>query len=1119
MTPGFFRICLRELRGTRADATKKPRNSFVDERGAEMTPFTPLRVAAYPVRVLLILTLLVTASFVAPSTARAAGGETGNLAGTVVDSVSKAPVKNARVTAASPSGTQIAHTDGRGFFTLLGLPVDTYTLSVESPGYDSVILNGITVVGDQSLGLGTISMAKQLKTIGRVEARSKSGAFQPNQTVDSVTVSGARIVQTTGKVAATNEQNLILAVPGTSVTSAGNITIRGGLATEVGYQFDGVDYTEPFFSTNATNGRYNGLGSLQVVEGAGDATQGNVGGGVINIIPKRGTNPPFGYVDFEASGPNFGHQFSMEYGFASANGRVSDYIAYNGQRAVPFCSVGGCTGYYGSNVAQYGAFYSTGYQANDDIVNNFVYKFGHNNNQALQILYQVRDLQDFGNLGGLAHQQFYPYDPATYVPNGFAPPPSSGAVAGFPFQSAQRFSQLIGLVQGAPGKPTTPTMGELVAFNPTRFLKFEYTNSLDASTFLAVRTYNWSTLQGGSSTLEGSPDPNWAQTGGSRTGTSLEITRQLSSKNTLTFAAKYENQHPIWDGYYPYELTDLLAEIPPGFGVPSAADWAPLNSNGMCSLTNAPPGPQGCYLAKYFGHNIQRIPISGINYHESDFQVYGLALRDQWAPNSRLKFDFGIREDGANYKFGSNLPLSPDPGNPSDVDPSAISAQYLQPRVFEPRLAAAYQMGQNDSLRVGYGRSVVFLNAQTAGTPASLYNYNSYLNIPALDTTASPQCGSGTNLSRNTPGHLFKCQNYAQSLLWLYDQNFDAPDVGAAQNSDYSNYDLTYQHQFHNGWGMRLTPFYKLGTELPSFALLSQKVDPVTGQILSEVFTVNNLGINRTTGAEFGLTTPDRLVGWSGFLSMTYQNVISSTPPLIGGEDSLPINGSGSLALGDVYRAGYVTPFEARLGTSWTAKSGLRIAPILEYTRGYPYNVGTLTASGQSYGGKFYNIPQVNFGGGVTQIPGFLGVTGPGLSTNFCDPVFCGNAFHPNIAAGRGTCETPSAGGCLSHPALGADLTMEFTHNKNTVGIYMQNVFNNMYYGAIPVVNPYYQPIASGVAGVQTGKLPQANPGYSGGIFQNRGYANVPTNAYGYGPYILAPQQPFTFTVYYQREL
>ncbi len=1097
-----------------------------------MTPFTPLRIAVAPVRALLILTLLTTANLFVPAPTFAAGGETGNLTGTVIDSATKAAVKNAKVTAASPSGYQVAHTDSRGFFSLLGLNVDTYTISVEAQGYDSALINGVTVVGDQSLGLGAISMTKQLKTIGRVEARSKSGAFQPNQTVDSVTVSGARIVQTTGKVASTNEQNLVLAVPGTSVTSAGNITIRGGLATEVGYQFDGVDYTEPFFSTNATNGRYNGLGSLQVVEGAGDATQGNVGGGVINLIPKRGTNPAFGYVDFEASGPNFGHQFSFEYGFATPNGRLSDYIAYTGQRSVPFCSVGGCTGYYGSNVAQYGAFYSTGYQANDDIVNNFVYKFGRNNNQSLQILYQVRDLQDFGNLGGLKGQTFYPYDPATYVPNGFAPPPGSGSSGlQYPFQSGARFGQLIGLVQGTPGSNTAPTIGELVAFNPTRFLKFEYTNSLDASTFFAIRSYNWNTLQGGSSTLQGSPDPSWAQTGGSRTGVSAEITKQFSAKHTLTLAGKYENQHPIWDGYYPYEITQLLGFIPPGFGVPSAADFAPLTSSGMCSLNNEAPGPNGCYLAKYFGHNIPRIPISGINYHQSDFQVFGLALREQWAPNSRFKMDLGVREDGANYKFGQNLPLSPDPGNPSDVDPSAITPNYLQPREFEPRIAAAYQMGANDSLRVGYGRSVVFLNAQTAGTPASLYNYNQFLNIPALDTPNQfgPACGSGTNNSRHTPvvisgqkvgtSNLFYCSNYAQSLLWLYDQNFDAPDLGAAQNSVYSNYDLTYQHQFRNGWGMRLTPFYKLGTQLPSFALLSEKVDPVTGQILSEVFTVNNIGINRTTGAEFGLTTPDRPIGWSGFLSMTYQNVLSSTPPLIGGEDALPINGSGSLALGDVYRAGYVTPFEARLGASFAAKSGLRVAPILEYTRGYPYNVGTTIASGESYGGKFYNIPQVNFGGGVTQIPGFLNVTGPGLSTNFCDPVYCGNAFHPNIAAGRGTCETPSAGGCLSHPALGLDLTLEFTHNKNTVGIYMQNVFNNMYYGAIPEVNPYYQPVATGVAGVQTGQLPQANPNYAGGIYRNRGYANIPTNAYGYGPYILAPQQPYTFTVYYQREL
>ena len=313
-------------------------------------------------------------------------------------------------------------------------------------------------------------------------------------------------------------------------------------------------------------------------------------------------------------------------------------------------------------------------------------------------------------------------------------------------------------------------------------------------------------------------------------------------------------------------MTQLLAEIPPGFGLPSAADWAPLNSNGMCSLTNAPPGPQGCYLAKYFGHNIQRIPISASTTTRATSKSTALRCATTWKPNSRLKFDFGIREDGANYKFGSNLPLSPDPGNPSDVDPSAITAQYLQPRVFEPRLAAAYQMGQNDSLRVGYGRSV---NAQRAdgrhareplqlqllpNTPGGSIRRASFCRLRQRHEQLAPHAG-GHQRQKVGNSNLFYCpSNYAQSLLWLYDQNFDAPDVGAAQNSDYSNYDLTYQHQFHNGWGMRFTwPPYKLGTELPSFALLSQKVDPVTGQILSEVFTVNNLGINRTTGAEFGL--------------------------------------------------------------------------------------------------------------------------------------------------------------------------------------------------------------------------------------------------------------------------
>jgi hypothetical protein len=1087
------------------------------------------------------LALLV--AMLAPMPALAAGGQTGNVAGTIVDVQSRQPIANATVSIVSPSGRYMAKTNARGFFSILGLSVDTYTLSIEAPGYEALVQSGVTIIGDQTIGLGTIALTKRLHTIGRVKARSQSSAFQPSQTVDSVTVSGARIVQTTGKAASTDEQALILAVPGTSVTNAGNITIRGGLATEVGYQFDGVDYTEPFSATNATNGKFNGLGALQVVEGAGDATQGNVGGGVINIIPKRGANPPFGLVDAEVWSPNYGHQFAFEYGFASKSGNVSDYIAYNGQRDVPYY------GYHASATAPYGNFYGISYEADDDLVNNFVYKFGRSNDQQLQILYQNRNLQQWGNAGGLGGQQYYLFDPASYTQATEAPGQAAGfgyvypngatyGPLGYAFGPVSNFQRLIGIAPYTPVTNMAPPGPELEYFNPTRFLKLEYDRTFSGSTYLALRSYNWETLQGGFNNLyQGSPLPNWEQSGGSRSGISGELTKQFSEKHTLTLAGKFENQHPLWDDYDPYSLPeDLVYNSVPalgggaGIGEPTSYDFMSLGANGLCPATGAKPGPLGCYLAKYFPHGIPRIPVDGINYHQSDFQVFGLALRDQWSPSARLKFDVGVREDGANYKLGPN-PLYANLNDPYDVDPSYITSDQIRPRVTEPRAAATYQMGPNDALRIGYGRSVVFANAGTFGTPGALYNYEPFLNVPPLDHPGLtyPACGSGYNYSRKTPVYIggkfqgdsnyFYCQNYAQELYWLYDQYHDAPDVGSIHPAVYINYDLTYQHQFRNGIGLRFTPFYKLGSSLPSYALISEVVDPSTGQILSQVFNSNNIGVNRTTGAELGLTTPDRAIGWSGFLSLTYQNVFNSTPPLIGGEDTLPINASGSLILGDVYRAGYVSPFVARVGAEYKTASGWRFNPIVQFDRGYPFNVGTTIASAFPLANGFANIPQVNYGAGVTQIPGFLFVTGPGLSTQYADPAFPGNAYNPNIAATRGTPETPSAGGVLSHPEMTANLSIEYTRDRHTVGMFVQNLFGNVYFGSHLQVNPYYQPVATGVAGPQTGQVPQANPGFEGGVFSNRGYANVPSNAYGLGPYILLPNEPTTVQFYYQFEL
>ncbi len=73
----------------------------------------------------------------------------------------------------------------------------------------------------------------------------------------------------------------------------------------------------PFFDGNGSSGYLANLtggsgGELQVVSGSGDATQGNIGAGVINIVPPRGTYPATGGFSALVDEPYYNHQLSLE---------------------------------------------------------------------------------------------------------------------------------------------------------------------------------------------------------------------------------------------------------------------------------------------------------------------------------------------------------------------------------------------------------------------------------------------------------------------------------------------------------------------------------------------------------------------------------------------------------------------------------------------------------------------------------------------------------------------------------------------------------------------------------------------------------------------------------------
>ncbi len=309
-----------------------------------------------------------------------AAGTTGTISGTVTAQSGSTivPVAGVTVTAVSSNDKYTATTDAKGFFAMTGVNPDTYSISYKLAGYSTYTTNGITVAQDQVVTAST-TLSKALVTIGTTKARSTTSAFQPTQTVDQYNFNDTQIATTLGKTGATNEVNLLAAIPGASFDNTGYPVLRGGRENEEGYQFEGIDYTDAFTSQFVNALVINGAANFQVTPGTGNASVGNAGTGSINVIAKRGKNPAFGQFEADVFSGFYTHELHGEYGFASPTGRLSNYSAFYGTRGA---------GHYGAGGADplpLGAYFGgRNYQWLNEFTNNAVYKFGRDNNQSMQ---------------------------------------------------------------------------------------------------------------------------------------------------------------------------------------------------------------------------------------------------------------------------------------------------------------------------------------------------------------------------------------------------------------------------------------------------------------------------------------------------------------------------------------------------------------------------------------------------------------------------------------------------------------------------------------------------------------------------------------------------------------
>jgi len=239
----------------------------------------------------LVLCVLVAMLFVAASFAQET---TAGIQGTVKDQQG-AVVNGATVELTSPSliGTKSIKTDSSGKYQFAALPPGTYELTVTAPNFKTVKQNNLDLAAGR---LPTIDIALQVGTVGEtIEVSSAAPIVDVTQSKVQVSVSSEEMANVPkGR----SFQSLIPFAPG-----ARQEPLQGSRGNNNnGFQVDGASDSENVYlidGVNTTNIANGGVGKsfqtdfiqeVQVKSSSFEAEYGGALGGVVNAVPKHGSN-------------------------------------------------------------------------------------------------------------------------------------------------------------------------------------------------------------------------------------------------------------------------------------------------------------------------------------------------------------------------------------------------------------------------------------------------------------------------------------------------------------------------------------------------------------------------------------------------------------------------------------------------------------------------------------------------------------------------------------------------------------------------------------------------------------------------------------------------------------
>lgn len=926
----------------------------------------------------------------------ALAGTTGGITGHVVDNAG-APLAGAKVGATSPSQSANATTDAKGFYVILNLSPDTFSVTATKDGYDAVTVAGFTVQADQSTR-ADFSLKPSAKVIAHVTTSAQVSVVSRTVTGDLYAVNAQAINAYQGSAGGAetlySQNGVVGSLPGVlrdvgtggGYAGNGSISMRGGTNDQVGFELEGIPLNRSFDAANATSFVTNGLSSLEVYTGGEPADAGRSMAGYINEQITRGRYPGGADLTLVAGTPDYNHtlqadayggtpdqRFTWYFSTLAANADYNfgnrnnlDNTIINVPANDPTCPF--FNGVNGTSLNCASSF-SLAMPISHSIFWGLVNPSAVIRDNVLNLHYLVDhnglsdDLQALYVTGSTSNP--FPYSGGQLDPNLADATTGSGAIA-WPSGS---------LYLGKLGQPFDPSLSETLTWPsshnntgaiPSNYQdhqntesgieKLGYTRVFSSSSFLRFYAYSLYSLYAFDQATNPFVGDSFYQLHDNETGATVNYQNQLNSQHLLRIDVDYLK-----------DLTLRYNYAPDFFGFDCAPNT--LGSNDICSdsgtsntlcgsIANGTKPPFSTLGPCNPGDTVAFIGAPYAYWNNLPDINTDVAVADTFRASDNLLFDIGVRFDRfhieltplqitgpngiaeiAQNQFGTCLDgYNYAPGEPCNGYLTSVQGEFGN----VPSVAPGAANWQNVSGSLDFNEfSPRFGFTYTLPDRDVLrFSVGRYVEPPNTygeEYVAAPNWGAGNTVS--------VLNNFYDGLGFLAVHNI--------QPQDATNYDASYERDFGGGWSAKITPFVRITRN----QILSLPVTPNNPTFE----TGYNFGTARIRGSEFLLrksrTTSD---GVSATLAATYTDAKLRYERTLGATNFIDTINSQISAYNSQYLThfplfdpnGYYSPsafqafgaFTPSYDVKWVVNltldertHGFDIVPTFNYQSGNPY--------------------------------------------------------------------------------------------------------------------------------------------------------------------------------------